>query len=145
MESRIKLVAPCGIDCGICELYLSRDNQQIMDYLISKGVPEDVLPCDGCRNIKGKCPVIKGDCLTYKCADEKDVLYCSECSDFPCMKLAPAADRADALPHNVKLFNLCIIDKHGVDELLKKSLNIKQVYFKGKMKIGEGPKLDDSN
>ena len=41
MENRINLVAPCGIDCGICELYMSRNNPQLMDYLVSKGIPRD--------------------------------------------------------------------------------------------------------
>ena len=42
MKDRLNLVAPCGIDCGICELYLSRDNQQIREALISKGILENV-------------------------------------------------------------------------------------------------------
>ena len=141
METRLKLVAPCGIDCGICELYLSRNNQQLMDFLVSTGIPKEVLPCDGCNNTEGKCPILHNKCATFQCVKEKGISYCSECNDFPCMKLAPTLDRADVLPHNIKLYNLCTIKKYGVEEFTKKSLDIKQSYFKGKMVIGEGPKV----
>ena len=140
MENRIKLVAPCGLDCGICELYMSRKNQKLMDFLVSTGIPKEVLPCDGCNSIEGKCPVIHGKCATFECITEKGISYCSECNDFPCMKLAPTADRSDVLPHNMKVYNLCTIKKDGVEEFIRKSLKIKQLYFKGKMEIGEGPK-----
>jgi Protein of unknown function (DUF3795) len=141
MKDRINLVAACGLDCGVCELYLSRNNEQLMDFLVSTGIPKEVLPCDGCNNIEGKCPVIQGNCATYKCAKDKGISFCSECNDFPCTKLAPTVDKANVLPHNIKVYNLCTIKKDGVEEFTRKSLQIKQSYFKGKMKIGEGPTL----
>jgi len=141
MDNRKSLIAPCGLDCGICELYLSREDEQLREALISKGIPEAVLPCDGCRATEGGCPVIDEKCVTFECAEAKEISFCSQCSDFPCMKLAPAADRADTLPHNTKLYNLCIIRSHGVEDLIEKSLEIKQSYYTGKIKIGAGPKL----
>ncbi len=141
METRLKLVAPCGIDCGICELYLSRNNQQLMDFLVSTGISKHVLPCDGCNNIGEKYPIINGKFATYECTIEKGISYCSECNDFPCIKLAPTANRADVLPHNIKVYNLCIIKKDGIEKFTRKSLKIKQLYYKGKIEIGKGPKL----
>ncbi len=35
---RRNLVAPCGIDCGLCELHMCQGNPQLMAYLVSKGV-----------------------------------------------------------------------------------------------------------
>jgi hypothetical protein len=142
MENRTKLIAPCGLDCAVCELYLSRKDEQLMSALISKGIPKEVLPCDGCRAIEGRCPVIHGKCATFECANENRILFCSECNDFPCMKLAPAADKAEVLPHNTKLFNLCVIQRYDVEKLIERTLEIKQSYYKGKMEIGEGPKLE---
>jgi hypothetical protein len=141
MENRTELIAPCGLDCGICELYLSRNDEQLMGALISKGIPKEVLPCDGCRAMEGRCPVIHGKCATFECANENRIWFCSECDDFPCMKLAPAADQAEVLPHNTKLYNLCVIQKIGVEGLTERSLEIKQSYYRGRMEIGEGPKL----
>ena len=145
MENRKKLIAPCGLDCGICELYMSRHDKQLMSALISKGIPKKVLPCDGCRAIEGRCPVIHDKCATFECTNKNRILFCSECNDFPCMKLAPAADRAVILPHNTKLFNLCVIQRYGVEKLIERTLEIKQSYYKGKMEIGEGPKLESED
>ena len=55
---------------------------------------------------------------------------------------AREADRADILPHNLKVFNLCFIQRHGLEEFLKKAPGIKRRYYRGKMAIGQGPKVD---
>jgi hypothetical protein len=143
LPERLHLVAPCGIDCGMCELFLCKDNQQLFDFLVSKGVPKEKLPCAGCRDIEGFCPVIGGECATYACVKDKDVDFCYECHDFPCSKLHPSADRADALPHNLKVYNLCTIQREGVDCFIAQSGEIKKKYFKGKMEIGKGPQSSD--
>lgn len=57
-NERVNLVAPCGIDCGICELYLCKDHKDLYNHLLSKGFPATKIPCKGCRNIEGYCPVI---------------------------------------------------------------------------------------
>lgn len=139
MKEREKLVAPCGIDCGTCEFYLSKHNEQILECLVSKGIPKNILPCDGCRNIDGKCPIMPTDCATFSCTKSKGVDFCSDCKDFPCNMLAPAADRANTLPHNLKVFNLCTIKRDGLESFIGQSGKIKLLYFKGRMVIGKGP------
>ncbi|PKP39297.1 MAG: hypothetical protein CVT98_02335 [Bacteroidetes bacterium HGW-Bacteroidetes-15] len=143
MNEREKLVAPCGIDCGTCEFYLSKHNEQILEYLVSKGIPKNILPCKGCRNIDGKCPIMTANCDTYTCTKSKGVDFCSNCSDFPCSMLAPAADRANTLPHNLKIYNLCTIKRDGLESFLSQSGKIKLTYFKGKMVIGKGPIIEN--
>lgn len=138
---RVRLVAPCGIDCGICELYICKDNQQLMEYLLSKGISRAKLPCVGCRDLQGNCPVIGSQCASYACVTKKNVEFCFQCSDFPCSKLHPSADRADVLPHNLKVFNLCTIQRDGVEGFIERSPDIKRTYYKGKMEIGNGPQL----
>jgi len=56
--------------------------------------------------------------------------------------LNPAADRAGELPHNIKLFALCYIRRHGVDKWKNKTAEVKQAYFRGKMVIGKGPQME---
>lgn len=143
MNERTQLVAPCGIDCGICEMYTCKDSPEMIEYFVSKGVSRDELPCKGCIAVNGKCPMMGSDCETYSCAKQKQVSSCSSCNDFPCEKLAPSADRANILPHNMKVFNLSMIKKMGLDGFTKESARIKQLYYKGKMVIGAGPKLDE--
>jgi hypothetical protein len=138
-KKRLNLVAPCGIDCGICELYTCGHDHELFNKLIEMDMPKEKLPCDGCRSVEGACPVIGEICETYKCALEKKVEFCYDCNEFPCERLQPAADRAVILPHNMKIFNLCTIKHMGLDAFVKKSPEIKKRYYTGKMAIGKGP------
>jgi len=140
---RTFLVAPCGIDCGNCSLNMSKDDPSVIDRLVARGIPREKLPCPGCRSIGGDCPVISGKCETFACVQQKGVDYCYECADFPCSKLCPSSQRADVLPHNMKVFNLCTIERLGVEGFVKVSGDLERRYFKGRMEIGKGPQLPD--
>ena len=62
--------------------------------------------------------------------------FCCDCSDFPCDYLHPYADQAANVPHNIKVFNLCLIKKLGLETWAKnKAKSVKNVYFKGKWKL----------
>lgn len=143
MESneRQNLVAPCGIDCGICELYTCKDDSQLYDRLIANGIPMDKIPCEGCRSSLGNCPVIQETCHTYTCVQKKNVDFCSDCDEFPCVYLHPSADRANVLPHNLKVYNLCKIKNEGLNHFIQQSAEIKARYYAGKMFVGKGPRL----
>jgi len=41
---------------------------------------------------------------------------CFECGDFPCDYLHPYADMAQIKPHNLKVFNLCLIKRMGLEK-----------------------------
>jgi hypothetical protein len=141
VNERVRLVAPCGIDCGNCILNTCTDDPAMIDHLVARGIPREKLPCAGCRNVKGNCPVIASACETFVCISQKEVEYCFQCADFPCSKLCPSAQRAEVLPHNMKVFNLCTIDRIGVEGFVKVSADVERLYFKGKMEIGKGPRL----
>jgi hypothetical protein len=140
-NERLHLVAACGIDCGNCSLYLCRNDAAMIERLAARGIPREKLPCSGCRRVEGRCPVIGAPCETYQCVNEKRVAFCFDCAEFPCSKLCPSSDRADVLPHNMKVFNLCTIQRTGVERFVKTSADLERLYFKGKMEIGKGPKL----
>jgi hypothetical protein len=129
----------CGIYCGECECHKAKDDPKMLEYLKSRGIPN--LPCPGCREVEGKCPVIGGVCETYHCAKKKEVGFCFECNEFPCSMLNPASDRAEILPHNLKAFNLSYIQNHGLDEFARHAAEFKEKYYKGKMEVGKGPQL----
>ncbi|HVN49542.1 MAG TPA: DUF3795 domain-containing protein [Bacteroidota bacterium] len=141
-QERLQMVAPCGIDCGICELYTCKENSELYERLIERGFPKEKIPCEGCRGVEGNCPVIPEKCATYVCVQDKGVQFCYECGEFPCDKLQPSADRANVLPHNCKVFNLCVIQRDGVEQFTQQSGGIKQKYYAGKMVIGSGPKVE---
>lgn len=140
-DEKSKLVAPCGINCGTCECYMSKDSPKLMEYLVSRGLNREKLPCPGCRFVEGNCPAIRITCATYTCFQVKGIEFCYECSNYPCSKLNPAADRAEILPHNSKAFNLSFIQHQGLEKFIEKSGEIKERYYRGKMEIGNGPQL----
>jgi len=120
---------------------MCKDKPQLREVLILKGIPQNKLPCRGCRMIQGECPVIPGICETFKCVAEHHVDFCYECDKFPCVKLQPSADRANILPHNMKVFNLCTMKRVGVEQFIRQSPEMKLRYYAGKMDIGNGPQL----
>lgn len=134
------MTAYCGISCGDCECHKAKDDPKLMEYLTGRGIRD--LPCGGCREEEGKCPVLGGVCETYRCASEKKVDFCYECDEFPCSKLNPASDRADILPHNLKVYNLCYIQRNGLEEFTRHAAEFKGKYYRGKMVVGSGPQME---
>ncbi len=159
------LIAPCGLSCGHCPAYLSKDNPAIMEYLITMGSNREDLPCQGCRPLEGKpgwcrnvnrsqvvedtrepvldVPADDSPCATYTCSAEHGVDFCYECPEFPCVKLQPCADMATALPQNLKVFNLWCLKRQGPAEWLKNRDETSNVYFFGKLVLGNGPQITE--
>lgn len=131
------LTAPCGLACFDCVVYLANEDEEIRACVSQQfGIPQEHVGCNGCREAKGKCPVSPAFCNIYPCAEEKGVKFCYECSDFPCDSLHPYADQADKIPVNIRMFNLCLIRKMGLEAWAKeKAKRVKEEYFKGKLKI----------
>jgi hypothetical protein len=140
-DAELKSVAPCGTNCAACPAYMCKDNPQLLEAVVVKGLKREGLPCPGCRMHKGKCAFTEGDCETYACVVMHKVDFCFECHEFPCQYLHPCADRADVLPHNMKLYNLNFIRTYGIPAFLAKFSELKARYYKGKMAIGKGPQL----
>jgi hypothetical protein len=135
------LAAPCGIFCAECECYKAAETPALLEFLVSKGIERDRLPCPGCRPLEGNCPVLEETCPTYACALANRVDFCHECLDFPCAFLTPAADRAEVLPHNLKVFSLCALKQQGLRDWSVQYPEFKKRYFRGRMAVGRGPQL----
>ena len=132
-----EMTAPCGLDCFNCIVYLANENQDFREKISKKtGVPVEKAACKGCRNENGKCPILPIECHVYPCVENKGITFCYECQDFPCDHLHPYADKASELPHNTKVFNLCLIKKMGLESWAKdKAHSVKKEYFTGKWKL----------
>jgi hypothetical protein len=128
-----RMTAPCGLACFACALHLARYHPALETIISSTfGMPQEMISCKGCRDEGGKCGHLPMPCRVYPCAQEKGIEFCHECSDFPCDYLHPYADRADMLPHNTKVFNLCLMKKMGLDAWAKdKAQNVRDTYFWG--------------
>ena len=131
------LISPCGLYCGYCVLYKARADDALREKIAERqGIPVEKVPvCAGCRPAKGMIPVLglESACATYACAvNGKKVEFCYECEEFPCLKLAPCADRAQEVPHNTKIYNLILLRKLGIDAWLERYPTLFRQYRQGK-------------
>ena len=141
-DKELELVSPCGIYCAECSVFKVKDNPALKEVLLASGLKEEQMPCPGCRAVEGCCPHLPERCENYACAERHEVDMCFQCEVFPCNKLHPAVDRANFLPHNMKMYSQCFIKKYGVKEWIRQLPKIKIRYFKGKISYGRGPLLD---
>jgi hypothetical protein len=132
-----QMTSPCGLDCFNCPAYLANENQELR-ATISKmfGIPIQKASCNGCRNQSGRVLDMIEPCHVYRCIEKKGIQFCGDCIDFPCDYLHPYADKASQVPHNTKVFNLCLIKKMGLKSWAEdKAKNVRNTYYIGKFKL----------
>jgi hypothetical protein len=98
------LIAPCGMNCGLCASYLALKND-----LKAKSVKMPY--CAGCRPRKKNCAFLKKQCS--KLANE-EVAFCFECSNFPCDRLKTIDSRYKQRYRMSMIENLNYIKKEGM-------------------------------
>ena len=139
------LTSPCGRDCFNCPVYLAKDRPKLRSIIARKQkMPESQVQCRGCRVEEGRIPYLKmtDSCPVYACSKDHAVQFCFECENFPCDRLHPVADMADRFPHNTKVFNLCLIQRMGLEAWAEsKAKQVFQTYMKEKlMEVMRGQK-----
>jgi hypothetical protein len=134
-----QMTAPCGLDCFNCPMYMASTNEALRQKIAENlKIPVEKAACTGCRNENGIMGFMNmtEPCNVFRCTDGKQIDFCSDCADFPCDHLHPYADKASEVPHNTKVFNLCLIKKMGLETWAKdKAKSVKDTYFKGKFKL----------
>lgn len=106
-----KLIAPCGMDCGICKAYLRKENK-----------------CPGCftgRKVNGR--IIK--CGRRLCKERKGD-FCFECAKFPCDSIKRLDKRYREKYGMSEIENLEYIKDNGIKAFVEKE-NKKWVSDKG--------------
>ena len=108
-----ELIAPCGINCGICIAFFG--------YTMKGGKRKH--PCNGCRsrdNVRflrrGKCAFLKKHC--DKLATEQ-IEYCFECTNFPCGRLETLDQRYRNKYGMSMIENLRYIQTNGIKKFLE--------------------------
>jgi hypothetical protein len=98
------LIAPCGINCGVCAAYLRVKN-----------------PCPGCRVPDPNKPVTRLRCKIKTCRTFQNgsAKYCFECKDFPCDVLKHLDKRYRTRYHMSEIENLEYIRDNGIRKFLK--------------------------
>ena len=124
----------------MCPLHQALSDEKLRGVLSQRmNIPLEKVGCEGCRAANGHPPVLGEPCATYLCTKEKGVEFCSECTDFPCLKLMPCADKADSLPHNLKVYSLTLRKLKGEQTWNQLIGQLYSLYHRGKMVIGKGP------
>ena len=103
------LIAPCGMNCGICKSYLA----------YSRGVPYkkgEVSHCNGCLVRDKNCAFIKRDCPRKV---GKNLRFCYECEDMPCKQLAKLDELYRARYGMSMVENQKMMQQKGIDEFLR--------------------------
>jgi hypothetical protein len=103
-----ELIAPCGMNCGICTGYLAMTND-----IRKKGI--NMSYCTGCRARNKNCAFIKKRCVLHS---NNRIQYCYECSDFPCENLVKLDDKYKDRYRMSMIENLEYIKQYGIDKLL---------------------------
>lgn len=91
------LIAPCGLDCAQCEAYRHTQISDLnaLEALLAKWKVEfnapqmtiqDVL-CDGCLSASGRHCGYCANCEIRRCAVERNLHTCAECSSYACQRL----------------------------------------------------------
>ena len=97
----IKLIAPCGFNCGICKAHLRPHN-----------------PCHGCNYNGQEKPKTRSQCRLRLCR-KRTGQFCCHCGDFPCALLKRLANRYRARYGMSEIENLVAIRDKGIRSFVK--------------------------
>ncbi len=97
------LIAPCGINCGVCLAYLRKKNK-----------------CPGCLSVDCNKPQYCLKCRIKHCDKFNDSTfsYCFDCPKFPCTRLKRLNKRYIEKYSLSLIGNLNDIQKHGFDQFI---------------------------
>jgi len=103
-----KLIAPCGMNCGICKGYLA----------YSRGIPKErgkVIHCLGCLPRNKNCFIKRG----CKKLAKNEIKFCFECVDMPCENL-DRLDRRYRKRYGMSMVeNLIELKEKGMEKFLE--------------------------
>ncbi len=104
------LIAPCGMNCGVCAGYLARKYD-----LKKQGLGTGY--CAGCLPRGKNCAFMKKSCALL---GEGRVRFCFQCQDFPCRRLKTLDKRYRTFYRMSMIENLKYIQEHGIVNFLEK-------------------------
>jgi hypothetical protein len=105
-----ELIAPCGMNCGICSAHLSYRHD-----VKSKGIRMPY--CIGCRPRDKRCAFLKKRCELLM---SNEIRYCYECSSFPCEGLKHLDNRYRTYFKMSMIENLEYVRDKGINKFLER-------------------------
>jgi hypothetical protein len=125
MADRSQLLAACGLYCGACYHHRASfpESEHLLEEAARQGRELEGFTCQGCRS--GRIHGIRvlyihpgcAQCEIRACADERGVLHCGLCSEFPCARIEEF--RLDGHIHHLDVLdNLAALKEKGPDRWL---------------------------
>jgi hypothetical protein len=101
-EILVTMLAPCGINCGVCYMYLKKKK-----------------PCLGCRGQDVAKPEHCRKCKTKDCSIGQGIGFCFNCSSYPCATIK-RLDKSYRQRYQVSLIDNAVrLKKVGAEQYLK--------------------------
>jgi hypothetical protein len=102
--TKTQLIAPCGMNCGICLGYLREKNK-----------------CQGCRMVYLNQPVTRTRCRIKNCQHFHNgkSRFCFDCESFPCARLKNLDKRYRTKYSMSMIENLENIEEVGIRQFVK--------------------------
>ncbi|MBI2429199.1 MAG: DUF3795 domain-containing protein [Ignavibacteriales bacterium] len=100
----MSMIAPCGMNCGICLAHLREKNH-----------------CDGCNSLSKNKPPYCERCIIKNCKELKESgsKYCFACNAFPCKRLRQLDKRYSTKYGMSMIENLLTIERSGIRSFVK--------------------------
>lgn len=109
----------CGLYCGACYHYCASlpEGEHLLEQAAQRGCQPQNFTCWGCRSdalyIHSGC----SQCEMRACADNKGLLHCGQCSEYPCRLIVDF--QGDGRIHHIDVFdNLAELNEKGADQWL---------------------------
>ena len=99
-----KLIAPCGMNCGLCYAYLREKNK-----------------CPGCRENDENKSISVLNCRIKNCDElnNNKLRFCNKCKKFPCQRIKHIDKRYRTKYFMSMIENLENISKYGIRQFVK--------------------------
>jgi hypothetical protein len=104
LSIKASLIAPCGMNCGICIAYLREKNK-----------------CPGCKVNDINKPITRAGCRIKNCMNIQNTKnkFCFECKKFPCAQINHLDKRYRTKYHMSMIENLENIKKFGIRKFVR--------------------------
>jgi hypothetical protein len=102
---KAELIAPCGMNCGICLAYLRKDRK-----------------CPGCHGDDTNKSITRVSCIIRNCGNIKSSKsgFCYECTEYPCKRLKQLDNRYRTKYSMSMIENLESIKRIGLSTFVEK-------------------------
>ncbi len=98
----LKMIAPCGMNCGICKEHLRQNN-----------------PCSGCYDFTQIRPKSRDLCPMRNC-EKRNGKFCFDCGEYPCKRLAMLDKRYRTKYGMSEIENLDYIRDNGIRRFIER-------------------------